>query len=116
MAPDETSTTSAPRCRCAASPSTSAPSCASSTIPSGVVSELEPTLTTILAAVASSARRASALPLIVLGRGPLSGRPLGGQLVAGLVPRGPALRERFPLGLARGTLPLGEPDVGAARA
>src|SRR5215212_3474888 len=114
MAPDETSTTSAPRRRCAANASTSAPSRASSTIPSGVVSELEPTLTTILAAVASSARRASALPLIVLGRGPVAGRPLGGQLLTGVVPGGPALRERLPLGLSRGTLPLGEPDVGAA--
>src|SRR5919112_1249985 len=104
MAPDETSTTSVPRCRCAASPSTSAASRASSTIPSGVVSELDPTLTTILPAVARSARRASALALIVLRRGPVSGRPLGGQQVAGLVPRGPALRERLPLGLARGTL------------
>src|SRR5215218_10826146 len=115
MDPDETSTTSVPRCRWPASASTSPFRRTSSTIPSGVVSELDPTLTTTRPAEGRSERRARALALIVLGRHPVPGPPLGGQLLSGLVTRRAPLRQGLPLGAAGRPLPLGEPDVGAAR-
>src|SRR5919112_1953240 len=120
MEPEDTRTTSVPRSRCAANASTRASSWASSIIPSGVVRELDPTLTTTRTAAGRSARPDSALllivlVLIVLGRDPATGRPLLGQLVASPVGGRPPLRQGLALGAAGRTLPLRQSDVGSAR-
>ena len=87
MAPEETSTTSAPRARRPASASTRALTCCGSMPPSAVVSDEDPTLTTTREAPATSGRAGAFTP------GPLRCRDRRGRPLPSPSPR-PAPRQR----------------------